>query len=334
MQWYYGFDFGADTVRMADTGDEIKQEAAWAAFRGEEKAPFAWGDRAYGFLGRESGDVHLKQCMRGGVPLDPFLMRRWVVHMLGAADRSLLRRRRALIALSPLVGEEMREQLIETVLGDSMDMVGIVPMDIASALGAECDVMGDHGCFVLDMGADRMMFSVLAGGRRVRVRSLPYGMDRADEAVIDRVRREQGLVISRRVARLLKHSAFSEGGRRSRLPVFDPQTRLPRYEQLDPALAQDSLNEIVAGVLELCKSAISGLSPELNDDLERYGIVLTGGGSLLSGMDVCLRDELRLPVVTAREPREAVWRGLKIILSEPELFSPLIIDWREGALRL
>ena len=334
MQWYYGFDFGSDTVRMADTGDELKQEAAWAAFRADEKAPFAWGDRAYPFLGREAGGIHLAQCMRGGIPLDCELMRRWIIRLIGTGDRSLLRRRRALIALSPLVPDSVREYMIKTVLGDSMDMVGAVPMDMAVGLGAGLDIMGESGCFLLDMGAERMCFSVLAGGRRLRVRNLPYGMDRVDEQIIDRVRRECGVVITRRVARLLKHSAFSESGGNAKLPVFDPYICLPRYEHLEPALAQDSLNEIVAGVLELCKGAITGLSPELNEDLSRYGIMLAGGGSQLSEIEVCLKNELGLPVYVTEEPAEAAWRGLKMILKEPELYSPLIIDWREGSLRL
>ncbi len=334
MQWFYGFDFGADAVRMADTGAELRQEAAWAAFHGEEKVPFAWGDRAYTFLGREHGNIRLEQCMSGGMPLDAELMQRWINRLIGTGDRSLLRRRRALIALHPMVPESLRTYTIKTVLGDSMDMVGVVPMDMAAGLGAGLDVMGESGCFLLDMGAERMTFSVIAGGHRVRVRSLPFGMNRADEQIIDRVRRECGVVITRRVARLLKHSAFSENGRDAKLPAFDPYTRLPRYVQLDPTLAQDSLNEIVAGVLELCKGAITGLSPELNEDIAAFGITLTGGGSLLSGMDVCLKNELQMPVATAQEPTEAVWRGLKAILKEPELHSPLIIDWREGSLRL
>ena len=334
MQWYYGFDFGADTLRMADPSGELRQEAAWAVFRAGESAPFAWGDRAYTFLGRETPAIRLEQCMRGGMPLDAELMRCWVLHMMGTGDRSLLRRRRALIALSPLVPDSVREYTINTVLGDSMDMVGVVPMDMAAGLGAGLDIMGESGCFLLDIGAAQMTFSVLAGGRRIRVRSLPYGMDRADEQIIDRVQSEKGLIITRRVARLLKHSAFSDSAKAAMLPVFDPYTRLPRYEQLDPAMAQDSLNEIVAGILDLCKGAMSGLSPELNEDAARFGLILTGGGSLLSGLDVCLKNELLFPVYTAQEPREAVWRGLKRILEEPELYSPLIIDWREGSLRL
>ena len=334
MQWYYGFDFGADTLRMADTGGDLKQEAAWAAFRGSENTPFAWGDRAYTFLGREANGVRLRQCMQGGVPLDPELMRRWVLHMLGSGDRSLLRRRRALIALSPLVPDSVREYMLTTVLGDSMDMVGAVPMDMAAGLGAGADIMGENGCFLMDIGASHMTLSVIAGGRRVRVRSLPYGMDQADEQIIDRVRCERGLVITRRVARLLKHSAFSDSANTNPLPVFDPLTRLPRYEQLDASIAQDSLNEIVAGILDLCKGAMSGLSPELSEDAARFGIVLTGGGSLLGGLDVCLKNELQLPVTAAQSPREAVWRGLDLILKQPELYSPLIIDWREGSLRL
>ena len=334
MQWYYGFDFGSDSVRTVDASGKIGSEAAWAATRGDEANPFAWGDRAYAFLGRENKNVRLERCMRGGVPENPELMRKWVLRALSGADRSVLRRRRALIAVSREVAPGVREHMINTVLSEGMDMVGVVCMDMLHALGCELDVMGDRGVFSLDMGASRMTFSVIAGGRCLRTRTLPYGMDRADENIMDRVREAEGVIVSRRVARLLKHSAFSGMGREVKLPVFDPYTRLPKFMQLDPEIAQSSLNEIVSGVLELCKSAIGGLSPELNEDLEAGGIVLSGGGSLLGGLDVCLSEELKLPVSVAEDPVNAAARGLKLILKQPELFSPLIVDWREGALRL
>ena len=130
MQWYYGFDFGSDSVRTVDASGEIGSEAAWAATRGDEANPFAWGDRAYAFLGRENKNVRLERCMRGGVPENPELMRKWVRRALSGADRSVLRRRRALIAVSREVAPGVREHMINTVLSEGMDMVGVVCMDI------------------------------------------------------------------------------------------------------------------------------------------------------------------------------------------------------------
>ena len=71
---------------------------------------------------------------------------------------------------------------------------------------------------------------------------------------LDRVREAEGVIVSRRVARLLKHSAFSGMGREVKLPVFDPYTRLPKFMQLDPEIAQSSLNEIVSGGALYCAS--------------------------------------------------------------------------------
>ena len=72
----------------------------------------------------------------------------------------------------------------------------------------------------------------------------------------------------------------------------------------------------------------------LAEDLEKNGLTLTGGGSLLGGLAECLQSALGVPVKAADDPQEAAARGLKMILDDSELYSPLINDWREAGLRL
>ena len=335
MQWYYGFDFGADTVRMVTAlTDEIRVEAAWAAFRRDADAPFAWGDRAYSYLGRQSAGITLRQAMRAGIPTDPKLLGKWMSRLVLSDEKRVLARRRALALVSPSISEGMGETLMSAALDAGMDVMGIAASDTAAALGCGLDVMGPEGCFLLDIGAEHMSFSAMAGGRRVLSRRIGYGMARADEAIREAVRQKEGVIVSERVARILKHAAFQDADRELTLPVFDPVSRLPKYMLLKPALAQDSLNEVVAGILEMCFGAVNALTPSLAEDLEKNGLTLTGGGSLLGGLAECLQSALGVPVKAADDPQEAAARGLKMILDDSELYSPLINDWREAGLRL
>ena len=335
MQWYYGFDFGAETVRMVTAlTDEIRVEAAWAAFRRDADAPFAWGDRAYTYLGRQTAGVTLRQAMRAGLPTDPKLLGKWMSRLVLSDEKRVLARRRALALVSPDISEGMGETLMTAALDAGMDVMGIAASDMAAALGCGLDVMGPEGCFLLDIGAEHMLFSAMAGGRRVLCKSVGYGMARADDAIKEAVRQKDGVIVSGRIARTLKHAAFQDADRELTLPVFDPVSRLPKYMPIKPGIAQDSLSEIVAGMLEMCQSAAAALTPSLAGDLSRNGLTLTGGGSLLGGLAECLSAALEVPVKAADDPLEAAARGLKMILDDSELYSPLVSDWREAGLRL
>ncbi|MBQ4226835.1 MAG: rod shape-determining protein [Clostridia bacterium] len=335
MQWSYGFDFGADALRMVSAGsDEILFEAAYAAFRPGEDAPFAWGDRAWSFLGRESQGIRLKQYMLGNLPAEPALTGRCMARLISLDERRLLGRKRALFALSPDTPEGTRDVALNAALQAGLDACGAVHADTAAALGCGLDVMAQKCCFILDIGARHMALSVLAGGRRIRRKSLMYGLDRADEAVRDAVRGQYGYIISPRQARILKHAAYAQAGTPLRASGLDVETRLPAYFEIDPASVQPCLNGVIAGLLEMCLAGLRELTPECAQDALERGLTLCGGGALLPGLDESLSESLNLPVHSDADPTEAVARGMKLIVDQSELYSPLIVDWREAGLKL
>ena len=206
--------------------------------------------------------------------------------------------------------------------------------DVAAAVGAGLDLAAPEAKLVVDVGAGKITATLFTFGRIAAFGYLPYGMNRADEAVRDLVRARENLIISPRVCRMLKHTAFSQAGEALRVAAFDPVSRLPRYVSIDPACVQPSLNAVIAGILEMCRSALYDLTPECAQDALEDGIALCGGGALLPELDASLSEALGVPVSAVSDPAEAAARGLKLILDEQELYSPLIFDWQEAGLRL
>ena len=315
MQWDYAIDFGTDAVRVLTAGEsDIRVEAACAAFRGDAGQPFAWGDRAYAFVGREAPDMKIRLCMRSGLCLDLPLLNEWVGRLLSAGSR---KRRNVLMTLSPQTADSTAEAIMSTLTDVNVDVLGLVPSDLAVGLGAEDG--GEDGRFVLDIGASQISFSAQYGGRRVAYLCQPEGMDRVDEAVIQLARRRLGLCISPRTARLLKHSAFSRGEEALSCAVFDPTTRLPREEKIPLEIAQDAMEETVSRILSVLRRGIDRLSGDLTGLLMEKGLILCGGGSRIGGMDKLLSGEVGVPVRLSGQPREAAVLGLRCIMKKPEL---------------
>ncbi|MBR4234588.1 MAG: rod shape-determining protein [Clostridia bacterium] len=332
MQWDYGFDFGADSVKYV-CGTEIKNEAAYAAYRPGADMPFARGDRAFAFVGRESRLVKLRQPMRGGVPVDVPLLSKWAGALAGSGKKGL-KRRRALFAVSPELSESACDSLLNALIETDIDTAGLVRADTAAALGAGIDINAGEGTFVMDIGASHITFSVFAGGRCVLTRTSPGGMQAADAHIAKLVRTRFGLMISPRSARRLKLSAFSAKTDTYTCEVFDPAAGLPRTAEISVSVAEDGLSGCINAAVSLAAGAAGDLSGALAGDLLKNGIMLTGGGALIRGLTKRLNDETGVPAHVCEAPQEAVVRGLAVIINDTERFASAVTDWREAGVRI
>jgi len=335
MQWDYGFDFGADTVKCAFADDSaLRVESAYAAFRISQELPFAWGDRAYPFWGRETPAVKVKTCFSGGRAMDVKLTAEWMCRVMSLGEKRVIRRRRALIAVSPFMSEAEEDLLLLECANAGMDVCGTVHADMAAALGAGIDIPNGDSAFILDIGASQIGWYVLAGGRRVQADSLPYGFDMADKDITNAVRLKHNLSIGPRAARIIKHSAFSSPNGKVNVAAFDPVARLPRYADIGTDIAAEGLNNTLCGILTLIKTNIARLPAGLAQDIQDKGITLVGGGSNLGGLDKLFEEELTLPAAAAQDCESCTAKGLKLFMDDPERCTCLLRDWhRAGAKR-
>ncbi len=331
MQWNYGFDFGADTLRMVSVGRKgVYSEPQYAAFRSGEEIPFAWGDKAYELLARPMPGVRVERAVSEGIPEDTGLAAAWIKRIVSAGEKRVLIRRHALVAVSPALNRYAAQELLTEMIAQGIDTAGLVGLDACALLGAGVNISRSEGQFLLDIGSSAVHFSAFAYGKRTLCFRMPYGIGSAEKDIIGEIRQKEGVIISEGVAKVLKHGAFSRELSKMTLPAFDPAIMLPLERQFDPAYARDCVNRIIADIIRFCRQSTQDLSPQLAADYLKNEIVISGGGANIDGMAEGMSAALGVPAVCAAEPENAAARGLKQLLSDEDKAANLVFCAKEA----
>jgi rod shape-determining protein MreB len=193
---------------------------------------------------------------------------------------------------------------------------------MAAAIGADLPVAEPSGSMVVDIGGGTTEVGVISLGGIVYASSVRVGGDKFDEAIINYIRRNYGMLIGETTAEMIKKqigSAFP-GSEMLEMEVKGrnlaegiPRTFTITSNEILEALT-DPLNSIVGAV----KAALEQTPPELGADIAEKGMVLTGGGALLRDIDRLLMEETGLPVIVAEDPLTCVVRGSGRALEEME----------------
>jgi rod shape-determining protein MreB len=200
---------------------------------------------------------------------------------------------------------------------------------LAAAFGSGVRADDAHASAVVDIGGGTTNVAIVASGKIVRARAERIGSSNIDAAITNHVRRHRGLLIGYRTAERLKlelASATVPMNLAQEIPIngSDVLTRMPRSIEISAGeiypIAQEVVRQIVAGV----SATLGELPPEVAGDIYDRGIIVTGGGALFGGLDDYLREETKLPVHVADEPRYAIVRGLEQMFDAPLLLRRLM----------
>jgi rod shape-determining protein MreB len=275
--------------------------------------------------GREARGVAVIAPMLNGVVADFERTQEMLAHFVRKARGGLTSfGRRALMSVFSDVTPVERRALLSAAQHARVGRVGIIEEGLAAAFG--CGVRADdaRASAVVDIGGGTTNVAIVASGKIVRARADRIGSSNIDAAIINHVRRHRGLLIGARTAERLKleiASATVPVDLAQEIPISgsDVLTRMPRSIEITAGeiypVAQEVVRHIVAGV----GATLGELPPEVAGDIYDRGLILTGGGALVGGIDDYLRDVIKLPVRVADEPRYAIVRGLEQMFDEPLL---------------
>ena len=195
---------------------------------------------------------------------------------------------------------------------------------LAAALGAGLEVDSPRGQLVVSLGAGVTDGAVIALGRVMASVCTTAAGDRLEEALIQAVRRDHGLVLGRQTARAVKHTM-------DRTPMTVKgrclTTGLPREVELSPEEAARAFQPVVEEILTALRDLLEKTPPDLAEDVKERGILLTGGGSLLTGLAETIARATGIPTTVAPDPELAVILGLEATLTH-------LSKWKEGPLNL
>ena len=201
--------------------------------------------------------------------------------------------------------------------------VYVIEEPMAAAIGADLPVNDTAASMVVDIGGGTTDVAVISLGGIVNARSVRVGGDEIDEAVVGHVRAEHSLLLGERSAEHIKVSAGSAFPLREELSTRvsgrDLVTGLPRTVTLSSPEIRRAIEGPVLQIVELVRTTLDVCPPELAGDILGRGIVLTGGGALLRGLDERMRHELGVPVRVADDPLRAVVRGSRPVRGGPRL---------------
>ncbi len=273
-------------------------------------------------LGRTPGNITAIRPMKDGVIADFTVTEQMLKHFIRKVHRSRIFKRSPRIIICVPCGSTQveRRAIRESALGAGASKVNLIEEPMAAAIGADLPVGEATGSMVVDIGGGTTEVGVIALGGLVYKGSVRVGGDKFDEAIINYIRRNYGMLIGETTAEQIKKeigSAFPGSEVREKevkgrnLAEGIPRSFTITSNEILEALT-DPLNSIVSAV----KSALEQTPPELAADIAEKGMVLTGGGALLRDIDRLLMEETGLPVVIADDPLTCVARGSGKALEE------------------
>lgn len=278
------------------------------------------GQAAKQMLGRTPGNITAIRPMKDGVIADFTVTEQMLKQFIRKANPPRLFSANPRIVITVPCGSTQveRRAIREAVYGAGARKVELIEEPMAAALGADLPVETPTGCMVVDIGGGTTEVAVISLGGVVYSNSVRVGGDKFDEAIINYIRRNYGMMIGEVTAETIKAeigSAYPGAEVREievkgrNLAEGIPRSFTISSNEILEALAEP-LNAIVSGV----KTALEQTPPELGSDIAEMGMVMTGGGALLRGIDHLLMEETGLSVIVADDPLSCVARGAGIAL--------------------
>jgi len=326
-----GIDLGTANTLVYIKGKGILiREPSVVALRENREEVLAVGNQAKNMIGRTPGSIVAVRPMKDGVIADFDVTETMLRYFITKAHkRSRLVRPRIIICVpSGVTGVEKRAVIDAALQAGARDAY-LIEEPMAAAIGANLPVQEPTGNMVVDIGGGTTEVAIISLGGIVTSRSIRIGGDEMDESIMQYVKRQYNLMIGERTAENIKiklGSAYTEDLEKVKeIRGRDLVSGLPKTINVSAKEIQEALKEPVNSILETVKVTLENTPPELAADVMDRGIILTGGGSLLEGLDKLLIEETQMPVHIADEPLDCVVKGTGVALEEIDSLKRILI---------
>jgi rod shape-determining protein MreB len=293
----------------------------------------AVGDEAKKMLGRTPDEIKAIRPMKDGVIADFEIceeMLRAFIKM--AQKRRSIVKPRVIVCVPSGITEVEKRAVRDSAEHAGAREVYLVAEPIAAAIGVGLPVSSPIGSMVIDIGGGTTEIAVIALSGIVSNTSIRTAGDEMDEAIVEYLRKSYSVLIGEQTAEDIKikiGSAFPvEESREMEVKGRDLVSGIPRAVKVRSEEIREALREPINLIVLAVKKALEQTPPELAADIVDAGIVMTGGGSLLKGLDALLREETNLPIRVADNPRECIVLGAGRILESQDDFDNVLMQSR------
>lgn len=310
-----GIDLGTANILIYVKGKGIVlKEPSVVAVNRDTNRIMAIGEEARQMLGRTPGNIVAIRPLREGVIADYEITETMIRHFIEkVAGHSFVFRPRIMICIPSGITKVEQRAVQEAAEQAGARSVQLIEEPMAAAIGAGLPVSDAVGSIVVDIGGGTTDVAVISLGGIVNSESLRIAGDKFDEAIIAYVRKEFNIFIGERTAEEIKMrigAAFPEA-RNEQMDVRgrDSLTGLPKNVLMTTAQAAAAIKEPVTQIVECVKKVLEETPPELSADIMDHGIVLTGGGAMLYGLDELIRRETQISTWLADDALSCVAIG-------------------------
>lgn len=324
-----GIDLGtANTVVFVRGKGVVLHEPSVVALNKENGKIVAVGEEARKMVGRTPGNIIAVRPMRDGVIADfevTETMIKTFIQKVSGKKKS--KPARILIGVPWGITAVEKRAVFDAASQSGTKEIYLIEEPMAAAIGAKIEVGKPEGNLIVDIGGGTTEVAVVSLGGLVVCKSIRVASDEFDEAIINHCRKNYNLLIGERMAErikieigsaypLLEEKTMEVSGR-------DLITGLPKVFNLSSMEIRDALTEPVSTILDTVRATLEKTPPELASDIKELGITLTGGGSLLKGLDKLFEEETEIKVNLAEDPLSCVALGTGNVLEQTHLMDKI-----------
>jgi rod shape-determining protein MreB len=326
-----GIDLGtANTLVFLRGQGIVLNEPSVVAIEVSSKKVVAVGAEAKEMVGRTPGEIMAIRPLKDGVIADFEITEK----LLSDFIRRVVRRRylmkpRIVISVPSGITEVEKRAVRDSAENAGAREVFLIQEPMAAAIGVGLPVHHPSGSMVIDIGGGTSEIAVIALDGIVNNISIRIGGDEMDEAIMLYLKKNYNLLIGERTAEHIKMEIGSayppEEEESMEIKGRDLVAGIPKTMKISSVQVREALSEPVDAIIEAVRQALEETPPELSADILDKGIVVTGGGALLKGLDRRLREETNLPINIAEDPLTCVVRGAGVVLENMTEYSKVLI---------
>lgn len=332
---FFGTDIGIDLgtasilVFIKGKGIVLKEPSVVATDNTKRKV-LAVGEEARQMIGRTPGNIIATRPLRDGVISDYDVTERMLRHFIRKArgNRTGLLRPRVIVCIPCEATEVEKRAVKDAALSAGAGKVYLIEEPIAAAIGAGLDISKASGSMIVDIGGGTTDVAVLSLGGMVVRSSIKVAGDKFDEALIRYIRKKHNIMIGERTAEELKINIGTAYPREEDLSMDirgrDLVTGLPKNISTTSEEMREALEECTMSIVDCVHSVLEKTPPELAADIINRGIVMTGGGSLLHGLDKLIQSRTGVATNVADDPISCVALGTGKVLEDLDKYAEVL----------
>ena len=320
-----GIDLGtANTLVYIKGKGIVAREPSVVAIQTNIKEVLAVGEEAKKMIGRTPGNIVAIRPLKDGVIADFDVTKSMLKYFIRkATKRRTFLQPRVVVCVPSGVTEVEKRAVEEAAIHAGARDAYLIEEPMAAAIGAGLPVQEPTGSMIVDIGGGTTEVAIISLGGIVTSKSIRVGGDELDESIVNFIKKEYSLMIGERTAEEVKITIGSAEGN-TEITAMDIRGRdmitgLPKTINVSSKEIYDAMKEPIHNIIEAIKSTLEKTPPELASDVMELGIMLTGGGALLEGLDRLIGEETGMPVHIAEEPLDCVAIGTGKALDSIEI---------------